>query len=40
MVNGSSPPSAKLSLRVRTVVSSLIPGVGIVKHGYIERKDL
>ena len=41
MVSDSSPTSAKLSLRVRRVASSLvIPGIGITMCGHIERKDL
>ena len=40
MVSGSSPSSGKLSLRVRRGTSSVIPGVGIMKYGHIERKDL
>ena len=40
VVNGSSPTSAKLSLRVRRLASSLIPGVGITRRGHTERKDL
>ena len=37
MVNGSNPPSAKLSLRV---ILSVIPGVGIMRCGHVKRKDL
>ena len=40
MVSGSSPTSAKLSLRVRRVASSVIPSVGIMRYGHIEKKDL
>ena len=41
MVSGSSPPSIKLSHRVRRVASShVIPGVGITRCDHIERKDL
>ena len=40
MVNGSSPISAKLSLRVKRVSSSVIPGIGTTRCGHIERKDL
>ena len=40
MVSGSSPTSAKHSLRVRRVASFVIPGVEIVKCGHTERKDL
>ena len=41
MVNGSNPASAENSLRVRRVAQlSVIPGVTIMRCGYIERKDL
>ena len=40
MVSGSSPTSARLSLRVRSRQLSVSPGVGITRCGYIERKDL
>ena len=40
MVSGSSLTSARLSLRVRRVTSSIIPGVGITRCGHIDRKDL
>ena len=40
IVNGSSPTSAKLSLRVRGRQLSVIPGVGITRCDHIKRKDL
>ena len=41
MVSGSSPTSAKLSVRVRESRQlSVIPGVEITRRGHIEKKDL
>ena len=41
MVSGSSPTSAKLSLKSEESHQlSAIPGVGITRCGHIERKDL
>ena len=39
MVSGSSPPSTKISIRVKSLQLSVIPGVGITKRSHIERKD-
>ena len=39
MVNGSNLLSAKLSLRVRRVASSVIRGVRITGLGHIKRED-
>ena len=36
--NGSNSPSAKLSLGVRRIAISVIPGVGTTRYGHIDRK--
>ena len=41
MVSGSNPPSAKLVLKSAECCQLyVIPGVGIMRCGHIERKDL
>ena len=40
MVSGSNPLSAKISLRVRRVINSVIPGAGITRCGQIKGNVL